>query len=319
VVMHIYWHHWEHIVMRDCDVLLNNYTKHFIVFALKHKLVVRFDAVAPIFDLLGTILPPNYHKQLQDMEKKAKGGGAKPAPKKVKEKKPVKGRGRRAVLGRGALNKMKQQGELVVGDDFDFEDEKGENGDAERQAKEKEEKGKEGKEDEEEARRKKEEEEERAADREKRFSGRSPSVVQIPLEVLNSFTALSDPALPSPTVFVRRGSSERNQLPSLPPTFNPEAALNRLYAREGAREDNEEAAGDGDELESKEGSLEALTKPGARTHYRASAYLTQEELEEFMRLKEDERREWVKRKQQLPHTLSDNKVRYEAMGPKQNK
>ena len=303
VVMHIYWHHWEHIVKRDSDVLLNNYTKHFIVFALKHKLIVRFDAVAPIFDLLGTILPPNYHKQLQDMEKKVK-DGSKPS-KKVKEKKekrPKAGRGRRALLARGALNqqaKLKPKGGEC--DDFDFEDDHHQHQqeqEKEKQTKAIEEKnGKESVEDE-----KKKKEEEDASNRD-----RSVTVVQIPLEVLNSFSAMSDPSLPSPTVFVRGGSS-RNALPSLPPTFNPEEALNRLYAKEGGEGD--------DEGEDEEGDGKGDSK--SSRPFRRSKYLTQEEMEEFMTLKEDERREWVKRKQQLPNTLSDNKVRYEAM-TKENK
>jgi len=67
IAMHIYWHHWTQLTDSNLDALINAYTKHFVIFALKFKLLTSWESVGAIFDLLSSILPPFYVAKLNDL------------------------------------------------------------------------------------------------------------------------------------------------------------------------------------------------------------------------------------------------------------
>eukprot|EP01087_Luapelamoeba_hula_P002254 TRINITY_DN1194_c1_g1_i2.p1 TRINITY_DN1194_c1_g1~~TRINITY_DN1194_c1_g1_i2.p1 ORF type:complete len:362 (-),score=64.37 TRINITY_DN1194_c1_g1_i2:49-1134(-) len=69
IVMHIYWSHWEIVGEEGAVGLVNGNTKHYITFALKYKLLTNFESIAPISNVLLSILPAYYKQQLEEMGK----------------------------------------------------------------------------------------------------------------------------------------------------------------------------------------------------------------------------------------------------------
>ena len=66
--MHIYCHHWQKMIDLEQEELVNEFTKHFIMFALKNKLISRAEYVSPIYEVLNKILPANYKSMLKAIQ-----------------------------------------------------------------------------------------------------------------------------------------------------------------------------------------------------------------------------------------------------------
>jgi len=70
ILMHIYRHHWDFVVQKGLDDFLDQNTKHFVMFALKYKLITRIELINPIVHILLNFLPRHYLVLIADMQAK---------------------------------------------------------------------------------------------------------------------------------------------------------------------------------------------------------------------------------------------------------
>jgi len=72
LVMHLYWHHWDHLTAQDLGTLMNANTRHFTIFAIKFNLITQRAVIAPVYDLLSQILPFPWKHDLKKLPSSSK-------------------------------------------------------------------------------------------------------------------------------------------------------------------------------------------------------------------------------------------------------